>query len=85
MTTALSTATCRSCGASILWVRTERGNRMPMDATPVPEGTRHTYVLRDVTSPWGPLAIAAASDELPGEVYYGSHFATCPNAAQHRR
>lgn len=76
---------CRSCGAPMVWVRTEKQRRMPLDAEPVPPGTRGTFVLRDTLSPEGPLAIAAGSDELPGELYYTSHFATCPQAAEHRR
>jgi hypothetical protein len=39
---------CRSCGAAIAWVTTERGKKAPVDADGV------------------------------------SHFATCPQAAQHR-
>ena len=30
-----STARCRECGAEILWVRTRRGKRCPVDANPV--------------------------------------------------
>ena len=79
-------ATCRSCGAPILWVRTERDKRMPLDAAPVPAtAQRGTFVLRDKGSAEGPLAIAATPAQLPGEVYYVSHFSTCPQAAEHRR
>jgi len=78
--------TCRSCGAEILWVRTEKERRMPLDRQPVDDSTPGgTFVLRDTGSPEGPLAISATPAQLPGEVYYVSHFATCPHAAEHRR
>ena len=76
---------CRSCGAEILWVRTERGNKMPLDAKPVPGDGRNLFVLRDRNSPEGPLAIAAWGLNPYEDPHYVSHFATCPNAAQHRR
>ena len=84
---AQTASACRSCKAPILWVRTEKQKRMPLDATPVDASThqRNTFVLRDTASPAGPLAIAATPQQLPGEVYYVSHFATCPHAQEHRR
>lgn len=76
-------STCRSCRAPIIWVRTER-SRMPLDATPADESVHAGFVLRDMGSPEGPLAISATRAMLPGETIYTSHFATCPNAAEHR-
>ncbi len=75
---------CRSCGASILWVEmatTKR--RMPVDAAPdrengnvevTPKGFAN--VITDETV----LAEARAKGLL-----HVSHFATCPNAKQHRK
>lgn len=67
-------STCRSCGAEILWAVTANGKRMPLDAQPVPG----LFAIRDLpghdpeaTSP--PISV------------YRSHFATCPNADQHRK
>lgn len=58
---------CRSCGAPIVWVVTESGKRMPLDAKP-----EKRFVV-----------------DVDGKAYvrdtYVSHFAHCPNAAQHRR
>ena len=78
-------STCRSCRRSIIWCRTERGKKMPLDADPV---TNHSwanlFVLREMERRDGPLALAAWG--LTGtEPHYQSHFATCPNADQHRR
>lgn len=63
-------ATCRSCGAEILWVRTSKGRKMPLDAEPSKrvlvaeiEGMR-VGQIRDTFTP---------------------HWATCPNADEHRK
>jgi hypothetical protein len=75
---------CRSCDAPLLWARTERGNRIPLDREPYsgpePAGL---FVLR---YPDGyALAIAVSPGAFEDEPLYRSHFVTCPNAALHRR
>ena len=67
---------CRSCGAEILWGTTPRGSKMPVDADPSPSGE---WLLRED----GSLEHAPAGYVSPD--LYTSHFATCPNALQHRR
>jgi hypothetical protein len=76
---------CRSCRATIIWVRTERGKKMPLDGDPVDDQTQQNlFVLRDRSSYEGPLAIAAWG--LSGtEPHYRSHFATCTHADDHRK
>lgn len=78
-------AACRSCGAAIVWARTERGKKMPIDVEPYTgDDDRGLFVLRERDHSGGPLAIAAWG--LDGtEPHYRSHFGTCPNASQHRR
>jgi hypothetical protein len=77
-------STCRSCRRSIIWTRTERGKKMPLDADPV---TNHDqsglFVLREMERNDGPLALAAWGLEGT-EPHYLCHFATCPNADAHR-
>ena len=80
-------STCRSCGAEIVWMRTENGKAMPLDPGEIAL----------VESPHGSvLAVAANGKVIRGDVVgdsyeYGyilariSHFATCPQANQHRR
>lgn len=68
-----SVAKCRSCGASIKWVLTEKGKWMPLDAEPVEGG--NIAVLNDGSY--------VSSD--PGGMRYLSHFATCPQASAHRK
>lgn len=75
-------ATCRSCGAPIIWARTLSGRNMPLDAEPNPEGNvvlaRGLAIVREK-----PSFELAGEDE--GATRHTSHFATCPNAATHRR
>lgn len=61
--------TCRSCGAAIRWIVMVSGKRMPVDAKPA-----KLIVLDDMPEPRGAVVDC-----------WTSHFATCPNAAQHRK
>lgn len=74
----MNTAKCRSCGAEIVWTITEAGKRMPMDVEPMT--IRGAFELIGPILPDGHIQAFAASPKL-----YRSHFATCPNAAEHRR
>jgi hypothetical protein len=78
-------AECRSCGAPIIWALTEQLKRIPMNPDPVvPPGL---FVLDEVVgSGKPPTAISLARATGPsGPRLYESHFATCPDAAKHRR
>lgn len=78
---------CRSCGAEIIWIRSSKtGKMIPCDPEPIPfkleiaRGER--FVLAD-----GDVCCGYRTDK-PEEAQrtgYISHFATCPNAAEHRR
>lgn len=76
-------ARCGSCRAPVIWAITAAGGkRMPIDADPVDGGT----IVLSADDP--PIASVVAPDQmLLGDdgVRYTSHFATCPNADQHRR
>lgn len=72
-------AKCRSCGAAIYWATTGTGRQMPVDVKPVENG--------NVALTWNGKRISAvyvAGAAHPG-VLRLSHFATCPNAKQHRK
>lgn len=70
---------CRSCGAEIRWVEMEgSGKRMPIDPAPSPRG--NVEVFDNVNA-----RVVAGPDLLVGVNYYTSHFATCPQAAKHRK
>jgi len=74
--------TCKSCGASVYWAETKNGKRMPLDAEPVNNGqwllffNERLQILktRKVTK-----------NDDPYQNRYDSHFATCPNAKNHRK
>lgn len=78
-------ATCRTCGADIIWAETMAGKRAPIDAEPNPEGN---VVLFDDGGPTrcmslgGPILDKARADDET--TLYTNHFATCPYAASHR-
>jgi hypothetical protein len=74
--------TCSSCGASIFWVETTNGKRMPVDCSPTTDGK---YVLRHRKSEDKLYADVYQGEEVHhGRLRYTCHFGTCPNADQHR-
>ena len=76
-----SRATCRSCGAPILWVvSAASGKAMPVDADPVEDGN---VTLDGLTATVHP----AGQGDLLGDAgpRYRSHFATCKDADEWRR
>ena len=78
----LAGARCKSCGARIIWaVSATTGALMPVDFAPSEHGT---IALEPDGNEW--VGRSVRSDEArTGLVLRKSHFATCPNGAQHRR
>lgn len=86
---------CASCGAEILFFKGEKSGRPhPVDKEPNPKGSIQLVDNgkgETVARFCKPLSadddgVALAPDDNPGRgVRYISHFATCPNAAQHRK
>lgn len=74
--------TCTSCGAEIRWAKTEKGKWMPIDPLPAENGNIVPIGRGDQV-----LAHVLSKDENPEEHAhrYTSHYATCPNANQHRK
>ena len=68
-----ASAYCRSCGASIEWVRTTKGKMMPLDAAGTPDG--------NVTVVDGVAHVHPGK----GQGDRTSHFVTCPNALDWRK
>lgn len=68
---------CSSCGAKIIWVTTNKGKRMPLDADPSEKGT------------WGIGADGVAYYQEPSGLFpdmlHVTHWATCLNSKQHRK
>ena len=64
---------CSSCGASIRWARTEKGKAIPVDPEPVTDGNL-------IVDEAGVARVVGA-----GKGTHRSHFASCPEASQHRK
>lgn len=73
---------CRSCDAEIIWVKLEpTKNSSPINARPSTQGNIQLTKL-GIAKVLAPKD--AAGKKLDGEQLYLSHFATCPQAAEHR-
>jgi hypothetical protein len=68
---------CNSCGARIRWAVMPSGKRMPLDVTASASGNLVVVEPQRML-----VGFAQPGDSRPR---YTSHFATCPNAAAHRR
>lgn len=74
-------ASCRTCGASVIWVQTERGHAMPVDAVPPLLGG-NVELLEQAQG--DPIAkVHGATVFRPG--WYVSHFSSCPDRDKHRK
>lgn len=93
------TATCRSCGADVLWAETvPAGRKVPLDVATVDATARGALVLvanrfayshRDLADRIAQrqaVSVARAADVIRTRYdAHLSHFATCPNARSHRK
>lgn len=71
---------CKSCGAAIIWASIEpSGKSHPVDAEPSEAGN-----IALSTRAGRVVARVLKKGEEYGHPRRTSHFATCPNAAQHR-
>ena len=83
----MKVATCRSCGKSIMWAKTDGGSNIPLDAEyvldtgQVPVPVSGWFVIDGATV----HRVKKGTTLPPGSRRHVSHFATCPNAAQHRK
>lgn len=74
------------CGAAIYWATTEAGHPMPVDAEPHPDGTAILRYRRTDRGWRISVRIVALGKPLaPGEKRRRTHWATCKDAAKHRR
>lgn len=65
--------TCRSCGAAITWAEMTSGKRMPFDG-------RELVPVKTEGSMLGGRVVEHIDSDINK-----SHFATCPDAENHRR
>lgn len=84
------TGSCRSCHAPVVWVITAAGASMPLDPEPVVGGNIE-YTGRTRRTRNGGMAPEVSYVPTQGSLIpedtprYVSHFATCPNAQEHRK
>jgi hypothetical protein len=83
-------ATCRGCGAAMVWVASTKGGKVPLDPRPVPDGNlvfESANGLGEPSKAGEPtVRYLRKGDVVPsGTAKYKSHFATCPEAGQFRR
>lgn len=70
-------ASCRSCGAPIVWARFEKsGKNTPLDEQPTPRG--------NLVSVSGKVRVATDEDRHLARPLYTNHFSTCPDASDWR-
>lgn len=88
----MKVTTCKSCGATIVWIKTQNGRSMPCDAAAVEYQENYkgsaTIVTDDGRVLRANIVTAAGNSPLTPVIDgkgYISHFATCPYASQHRR
>jgi hypothetical protein len=72
-------AECRGCHQHITWAHTVQGHRIPLDPDQVPDGN----VVAQADGRVRVLRSGETPD--PAMPRYRSHFASCPNAARHRK
>lgn len=81
-----ATPRCKSCGAPILWAITEAGKRMPLDYDEHEGG--NVFLFKPKPGNKEPFRCRIGRQEDPTPQFttrHFSHFATCPNASDHRR
>jgi hypothetical protein len=77
---------CRSCQALIVWAKSANGKSMPMDVEPDAEGQFFLFRKEDCIDAVHQTerSTRAEGARQRGDKKYTCHFATCPNAAEHR-
>jgi hypothetical protein len=82
-------AKCSSCGADIFWVKLiPSGRRHPVDEKPHEKGSISLTGVSEAGRAEQAVVLGRSARERElndGGLLYMSHFATCPDAANHRR
>lgn len=74
---------CRSCHRPVVWGVLANGKKMPIDPEPLRFGGNVEVFDEDEDPPR--IVILRKGDPRPEGLLYRSHFASCPNAARHRK
>ena len=89
ITTELQGGRCKKCGGLIFWIKTTKGNWLPVnrraiESTPVQKGG-HTFVLVDGSTIQALPTGSVQYDGIDSVIAFEAHFATCPNADEFRK
>lgn len=83
--TAMNKATCRGCGAPIVWIKTPAGKAMPCDPAPVYYKAAPGGKDKIVTTRGEVVSCEIAPGGEATDAGYRPHWATCPQAGQFKR
>jgi hypothetical protein len=72
---------CTTCGAQIIWTRTQAGKRMPLDAKASADGN---LVLTNTNELLPTVRTVGSVGHKPGQLLYRNHAFTCKQAMAHR-
>ena len=79
-------ASCKACGAAIIWARTESGATMPLEREPVPEGMyRITVSTRIAAQPDTRAEFVPRERRHDNAPLFIAHWARCPKAKEFRK
>lgn len=76
---------CESCGADLIWARTNKGKSMPIDVDPAENGNVQLFNAEGKIHAKVLCGENLRMARLAGAVLHLSHFATCPAAASFRK
>ena len=78
-------AECRSCLIKIDWAQLPDGKPVPVDRSSAGDPSGNLAVRRTGAGTLLARVLKQGEQPEPGEVRGISHFATCPQAAEHRK
>jgi hypothetical protein len=79
----MRTSACKGCGEAIIWCRTGRGKKMPLDAEPSSAGD-FVIEFEDTNDPLTRKLPNDAAATYTGDKYV-AHWVTCPNRDDFRK
>lgn len=81
----MNKATCRGCGAPIVWIKTPAGKAMPCDPAPVYYKAAPGGKDKIVTTRGEVVSCEIAPGGEATDAGYRPHWATCPQAGQFKK
>lgn len=76
---------CRTCGATVRWVTLDSGRALPLDPHPTVRGNVRVDEATGRATVLDAEAMRSNTLSATPSPLYVAHFATCPDAATHRK